>query len=526
MDEPAAPHPPKTEAPVPSIQEDDFFHQVTTRICGDLDIAMALWRCQLYLERLLPLDEIFLDIWDMERCEIRRVAHSTRDGAELSSLRLSIPADAMALLDRESRAQTVRIYHSEAQEGLARKLGPLVGLENASDLCMALKIEDRPLGGVILRTRRPRRYLPEHVRLLALVHEPFAIAMANAQTHREALAVRDRLAEENLFLSQEIKALASDVVGGEGGLSHVMEMVQQIAALSNTVLLLGETGVGKEVIAGAIHRASPRRDAPFIKVNCGAIPESLIDSELFGHEKGAFTGALNQRRGHFERAQGGTLLLDEIGELPPAVQARLLRVLQSKEIERVGGSRTIPVDIRIIAATHRDLETMVREDRFREDLWFRLNVFPIIIPPLRHRRMDIPLLAEHARKKKAKELGIAAPPELGADALERLRQYDWPGNVRELENLMERELIRAQGAPLRFADLPARSAAREEAREQQAPVTLAEAEARQIEAALNYCDGKVQGEGGAAEVLWLNPSTLRNRMNRLGIPYGRPVRQP
>jgi len=302
-----------------------------------------------------------------------------------------------------------------------------------------------------------------------------------------------------------------------------------VAPLNNTVLLIGETGTGKEVIASAIHFASHRKDAPFIKVNCGAIPESLIDSELFGHEKGAFTGALTAKRGRFERAAGGTIFLDEIGELPLQAQVRLLRVLQNREIERVGGERTLPLDIRVIAATHRNLESMIAENRFREDLWFRLNVFPIVVPPLRQRKEDVPALTRHFVAQKSLELGIATPPAIAPGALERLSNYHWPGNVRELENLVERELIRHGGGPLKFeATLP-----HKENTQSFPPVeevsagslNLDEVVYRHIMRVLKIAKGKIHGPGGAGELLGVNPNTLRGRMDKLGVKYGRVKRE-
>jgi transcriptional regulator with GAF, ATPase, and Fis domain len=249
-----------------------------------------------------------------------------------------------------------------------------------------------------------------------------------------------------------------------------------------------------------------------------------LDSELFGHEKGAFTGAISQKRGRFERSDRGTLFLDEVGELPPQAQIRMLRVLQYKELERVGGTNPIAVDIRLIAATNRNLEEMVKEKRFREDLWFRLNVFPISIPPLRDRREDIPALVHHFVERKSRELKIPGPPPLAQGVIDRLVAYSWPGNVRELENLVERALILSQGAPLTFDDL-----LRGEEKTVCAPPGAAEDESLRLDAViyshvrrvLEMADGKVHGKGGAAELLGINPSTLRYRMNQLGIPYGR-----
>jgi transcriptional regulator with PAS, ATPase and Fis domain len=289
-------------------------------------------------------------------------------------------------------------------------------------------------------------------------------------------------------------------------------------------LLLGETGVGKEIIASAIHNASSRRSGPFIKVNCGAIPETLLDSELFGHERGAFTGAISQKRGRFERAAGGTLFLDEIGELPLEAQVRLLRVLQEKEIERVGGTEPIAVDIRVIAATHRDLETMIGEGTFREDLYFRLQVFPIAIPTLRQRRGDIPGLVQHFIHKKAQDLKLTAIPSLAPEAYDQLLAHHWPGNVRELENAVERAIILKREGPLSFPDL----GLRQEAQAAAAPVppisgpyNLDRVTAAHIRRVLKVTSGRVEGKGGAAELLGINPGTLRHRMRKLQIPFGR-----
>jgi transcriptional regulator with GAF, ATPase, and Fis domain len=309
-------------------------------------------------------------------------------------------------------------------------------------------------------------------------------------------------------------------------MKYVLELVKQVAPLNNTVLLLGETGTGKEIIANAIHFASPRKEGPFIKVNCGAIPENLIDSELFGHEKGAFTGAISEKRGRFERANAGTIFLDEIGELPHQAQVRLLRVIQNREIERVGGTRPISVDIRIIAATHRNLETMISENKFREDLWFRLNMFPLVIPPLRQRREDIPALTYYFLKRKSRELGLGDPPAVAPGALSRLAEYPWPGNVRELENLVERELIRHKRGRISFGTLEPKklspTASTANRKLNNLPTTnLEEMIRNHITMVLQMSGGKVHGPNGAAELLGMKSSTLRARMDKLGIPYGR-----
>jgi len=262
---------------------------------------------------------------------------------------------------------------------MVKKFAVFTHNDGKSDLSLPLFIEGKKIGTIILRANRNGVYSKEHVDLIRLVAEPIAIALSNALAHQELLHLRDVLLDDNRFLQRELSPGLKDAIVGDGsGLRNVMEQVRQVVPLNNTVLLLGETGVGKEVVANAIHYGSTRSNGPFVKVNCGAIADTLIDSELFGHEKGTFTGAMTEKRGRFERADGGTLFLDEIGELPPQAQVKLLRVLQTRELERVGGTKPVQVDIRIIAATHRNLEQMIAEGRFREDLWFRINVSPFL----------------------------------------------------------------------------------------------------------------------------------------------------
>ncbi|WDP87682.1 MAG: sigma 54-interacting transcriptional regulator [Desulfobacter sp.] len=303
-----------------------------------------------------------------------------------------------------------------------------------------------------------------------------------------------------------------------------MEKAAMVAGLSSTVLLSGETGTGKEVIANAIMVMSNRKNGPFIKINCAAIPHSLMEAELFGHERGAFTGAIALKKGFFKRAQGGTVFLDEIGELTTNAQTRLLRVLQEKEIERIGGKSTIPLDIRIIAATHRDIEQMVKEGRFRQDLFFRIKVFPIDIPPLRHRKNDILLLIKHFIKKKSIDMKLEFTPDIAPGAAERLLEYDWPGNVRELENLIERSLILSQGEPLTFNEFQTnnrREGQRTKNSDKMDVYDLNEVISRHIKKVLVKCNGRIEGTHGAARLLNVKPPTLRSRMKKLGIPFGK-----
>jgi PAS domain S-box-containing protein len=329
--------------------------------------------------------------------------------------------------------------------------------------------------------------------------------------------------DDNRYFQRELYKLTGDqIIGANFGLKDIMEKVRVASNVDSPVLLLGETGVGKDVIGSAIHYSSERRDGPFIKINCGAIPDTLIDSELFGHEKGAFTGAFSEKRGCFERAMKGTLFLDEIGELPLQAQVRFLRVLQDKVIERVGGTREIRLDVRIIAATNRNLQEMVNMKNFREDLWFRLHVFPITIPPLRERRMDISALLQYFIEKKSKELKLPEIPELMPGAVEALVAYDWPGNVRELQNVVERELILNSRGPLKFENFSAPKSGNTigpVAEEIPGPKKLDDVVTHHIQKVLVLTEGKIHGKEGAADLLGVNASTLRNRMNKLGIKY-------
>lgn len=503
--------------------KDEFFREVTLRVCSSLDIGVAVKRVFGYLREHFPLDEIYLDILDSQLGAIRRIAHFANSEAEVAEEIVPLPK---LVWEWGQSLSGPQIMDARTATGPAKAIGALVKLGGNTDLALPLRVENELIGMLVLRAHGEGRYAQEHAELLSVVAEPFALALANTLSYREVLRYRDNLLDDNRFLNRELSYQTGDeIIGGNSGLRNVMEMVRQVAPLSATVLLMGETGTGKEVIANAIHYTSPRMDGPFIKVNCGAIPESLIDSELFGHEKGAFTGAVTVKRGRFERASGGTLFLDEIGELPPQSQIRLLRVLQNREIERVGGERPIPVDIRVIAATHRNLDGMVSENRFREDLWFRLNVFPIMVPPLRQRKEDVPSLTRHFVALKSRELGKDHPPAIAPGALERLTNYRWPGNVRELENLVEREMIRHRGGQLTFDTLPP-SEGLDDTRQvlegvKGGPLNLDEAMVLHIGKVLKLAKGKIHGPGGAAELLGINPNTLRGRMSKFGMLHKR-----
>lgn len=335
------------------------------------------------------------------------------------------------------------------------------------------------------------------------------------EAHEQLRKLKDQLEAENIYLQEELRAdpKFGDIVGQSDAITEVLHHVNMVAPTEATVLITGETGTGKELVARAIHAASSRRDRPLIRVNCGALPTSLIENELFGHEKGAFTGAVSQKAGRFELANGGTIFLDEIGELPLESQVKLLRVIQEGEFERVGGSKTIKVDVRIIAATNRNLKVTVDDGNFREDLWYRLNVFPITVPPLRHRREDIPLLTEHFVRTSAHKFGKNIKG-IAPATVKALREYSWPGNVRELANVLERAVINTNGPVLRIrenlelVELETRRSSTK---------TLKEAERDNIVGVLEDCGWRVEGPQGAARILGINASTLRSKMSKLGI---------
>ena len=332
----------------------------------------------------------------------------------------------------------------------------------------------------------------------------------------------DQLRNENLVLREEIdrSSMFDEIVGASQPMRRVLGQVQKVAALSSTVLILGETGTGKELIARALHRRSKRAARPFVRVNCAAIPQSLIASELFGHEKGAFTGALQRRLGRFEAADGGTLFLDEIGDLPMETQVSLLRVLQEQEFERVGSSHSISVDVRLIAATNRDLSAAVAAGAFRQDLFYRLNVFPILIPPLRERAEDIPVLVEYFIGRMAKDIGKSIR-RIGKDTIEKLRAYGWPGNIRELQNVVERAVILSEGDTFRVDQSWLGRESPGPARPHQGLSALADREVEMIEAALAKSHGRISGPSGAAAILGIPRQTLESKIKRLGIDrYG------
>jgi transcriptional regulator with GAF, ATPase, and Fis domain len=379
-----------------------------------------------------------------------------------------------------------------------------------------------------------KHFSRQHVDLLAALQEPMAVAIDNDARMHELATLREAAEAERQNLLRRLgrNEAGDTIVGEESGLAQVMQRVDLVSRSEVPVLILGETGTGKELVARAIHNRSERHSGPFLRVNCGAIPRELIDSQLFGHEKGAFTGANETRQGWFERADMGTLFLDEIGELPLEAQVRFLRVLQDGFVERVGSAKPIRVNVRVVAATHRDLAAMVREGAFREDLWYRIAVFPILLPPLRDRVADIPALACHFAERAAIRFGLAPVAPSESD-IRLLQEYDWPGNIRELGAVIDRAAILGNGDTLELAAALGVSAPRgprdaSPTLGANAPVarhsagriaSLNDAMRAHIEAALRVTQGRVEGPRGAARLLGINPHTLRARMRKLKIDW-------
>jgi len=389
-----------------------------------------------------------------------------------------------------------------------------------SGCAVPLKTTHRRLGVMFLGSERPCPYSAEDVRFLSLVADRVALAVDDALSHETECDSdpSDDLPQENLALREEIAATSmfEEIVGCSEELDHVLTQVAKVAPTDATVLITGESGTGKELIARAIHNRSPRRNRPFIRVNCAAIPASLISSELFGYEKGAFTGATQRHLGRFELANGGTIFLDEIGDIPAETQIALLRVLQEREFERVGGTQPVRVDVRVLVATSRDLPAEVDADKFRLDLFYRLNVFPVELPPLRERTDDIPLLAEYFIHRFASKAGKKIR-NIERKSLEWLKAYEWPGNIRELQNVVERAVILCDGETFAIDE----SWLRPEGRKSKLPLSLPTAmvnhEREIIEAALEESRGRISGPSGAAEKLGMPRTTLEAKIKSLRI---------
>jgi formate hydrogenlyase transcriptional activator len=408
------------------------------------------------------------------------------------------------------------VLDSEGLAGFDPTANPTLALGLNSGCFLPLVARDRVIGTLNLGRFPDRAFTQDDVEFLSQVASQVAIAVENALDYYQVAEARQRLAEERVYLNEEIRTTQNfeEIVGSSTALKNVLKQVAIVAPTDSTVLILGETGTGKELIARAIHNLSGRRDHTFVKVNCAAIPLGLLESELFGHEKGAFTGAIARKVGRFELAHQGSLFLDEVGDIPPELQPKLLRVLQEQEFERLGSVQTIRVNVRMVAATSRDLPAMVEAREFREDLYYRLNIFPIVVPPLRDRSEDIPLLVRYFTARFAERVGRKID-RVDRRTMELLQAYHWPGNIRELQNVIERGVILTEGGTLRIDENIL--GAREPRRAAAGADVLQQSERDLIEAALAETRGRVSGTNGAATRLGIPASTLESKIRAMKI---------
>ena len=490
--------------------------RMTNTMVSKLDLQDVFSAVSLCLREMVPQEYASLILCDGKNGRVRLHAldFPENQGA-LTEGAVSDVAGSLAGLALERRRPAVANNRPDLK-AFSHAVPQLLVMKGFHSMCsLPLLSHDRVIGCLNLASRQEQAFGEQDVEFLSQVAGQIALAVDNALAYQEITELKDRLTEEKLYLEEEIRLehKFDDIIGDSRALKQVLGQVEIVAPTQATVLIQGETGTGKELIARAIHRLSGRNQRTFVKLNCAAIPTGLLESELFGHERGAFTGAIAQKVGRFELAHGGTIFLDEVGEIPLELQSKLLRVLQEQEFERLGSTRTVHVDIRLIAATNRDLATLVEDREFRSDLYYRLNVFPITLPPLRERREDIPVLVRYftqhyaARMKKHIET-IPGP------TLEALSRYHWPGNIRELENLVERAVILTQGTHLQVPLLELKI----EARQPPAPSpTLQEAEREQVLRVLRDTHWVIGGPDGGAARLGLKRTTLTSKIKKLGL---------
>jgi formate hydrogenlyase transcriptional activator len=500
---------------------------LTTRITSSLNLREVLRAIAANIREVIHADAVAVALPDAASGKFRAFAVDFPYGRGVIKEELLVTPSASHRKAMDSLKPVVIDTQDPYDLDLASEAYDIVAAEGIKTICMIpLVNRGRAVGLLSIFRRTEAPFLAEDVDFFSRASGQIAIAVENALAYGEISELKDKLALEKLYLEDEIRSEMNfaQIIGNSLSLRKVLKRVETVAPTDSTVLIYGETGTGKELIARAIHDLSPRRSKAFVKLNCAAIPTGLLESELFGHERGAFTGAIAQRIGRFEVANGGTIFLDEIGEVPLELQTKLLRVLQEREFERLGSSRTLRTDARLIAATNRDLEAMVGEQKFRSDLFFRLNVFPIHVPPLRERQSDIPLLVRHFVQQFAKRMNKAIDtiPSATMDALCR---YHWPGNIRELQNVIERGVITSTGPILRVdvADLKISKPPLTEKASSLGSTNgalrdvLKETERQQVLKALKQSNWIVAGPNGAAAKLGMNRSTLQLRMNKLGI---------
>lgn len=504
---------------------------VWREVAKQIDLKQSMPKIAELISERFPLQTLLIrDLYASEKKMETRFASAHRGTTVPTRLHTELTESKIHILyQRCAGKNDVLHIESPREDPLAEIVVPP---EIKGEVLIGALTDDQGLlGYLVLAAEKAGRFTEKHGSLFELLLEPLSAALSGDRRMVEIDRERRAFAadKDTLLSKLERQDISASVVGAEAGLKSVMEHVNRVAPTDAPVLILGETGTGKEVISRQIHGKSRRTDGPMFRVNCGAIPPELVDSELFGHERGAFTGAVSERPGWFERADGGTLFLDEVGELPPAAQVRLLRVIQDQVIERVGGRHTVSVDVRIVAATNADLAEMAANGRFRDDLWYRLSVFPIHLPPLRERAGDIPALASHFAWSAGRRLGGVPLAPSGED-LALLLSYSWPGNVRELAAVIERAAILGDGKRLaveaalgRFSTIPSSApcAPRKQAEKPERFFTLDQAMSAHIEEALKRTEGRIEGKNGAAALLGINPHTLRARMRKLGIDWNR-----
>jgi len=479
------------------------------------ELVSAISSC---LRRVLPHDVTGLALYDPAIKKLRATAMDFPDHEDVF-----IEDDIIELEGTLSgRAFTTRLPVISSNSDLssdpfARRTGLKSGCK------IPLISHDRVLGILGVGRLSEEAFTEEDVDLLTAVGEQVAVAVENALAYRKIDELKNKLQEEKLYLQEEIRSEYNfeEIIGTSPALKRALEDVETVAPTDSTVLIFGETGTGKELIARALHNLSSRSDHPLVKVNCAAIPTGLLESEMFGHERGAFTGAVEQRKGRFELAHRGTIFLDEVEEIPLELQPKLLRVLQEQEFERLGSGKTISVDVRVIAATNADLAQMVAEKKFRSDLYYRLNVFPITLPALRERAQDISLLIHFFAHRFAQQMKKPIKT-IPADTIARLTAYSWPGNIRELQNLIERAVILSRGSVLEVPLGELKQATNEVLANQLGPITLEAVEREHIMKVLREAGWVIGGNAGAAARLGINRTTLNNRMRKLGITRPRP----
>jgi len=492
---------------------------VTTAMVSSLETGELFGTISASLRPVLRHDYTSLVLCDAETGEysLHALDFPAGHGTAVPGLpeRLPSPLDATSPAGVAAIARKpLLVRRAEAAEYSSPLFRRLLDAGLQSFVCIPLVSRGGVLGTLNVGSIRDDAFTQDDVDLLAQIGNEAAIAIENAMAYRQIAALKDKLAEEKLYLEDEIRTAHDfeEIVGESPAWIRVLREVETVAPTDSTVLIRGESGTGKELIARAIHHLSHRRHRTFVKINCAAIPTGLLESELFGHEKGAFTGAIAQKIGRFELAHGGTLFLDEIGDIPLELQPKLLRVLQEREFERLGGARTIHVDVRLVTATNRDLHQMVNAREFRQDLFYRVHVFPILLPPLRERPEDIPLLVRYFAQKYARRMDKRIET-IPAEAMDALLRWPWPGNVRELENLIERAVILTRGAVLQVPMGELRQASELMG----ASSTLAAAEREHILRVLRETDWVIGGPQGAATRLGMKRTTLQSKMRKLGI---------